>query len=208
MGPASIEVFYDRFGAIFFRYTRFNTWGVTSDRSKNIVKTMISGFSRLILGLSLMVFAGTGGAGDLGRPAGKVILTISGDIEHTNAGDRAEFDRTMLEALGMTELTVETAWTDGRPTFSGVLGSRILDAVGARGDEIVARAINDYQVTIPVSDLRRYPILFALKQDGRYMRVRDKGPIWVIYPRESHPELDNEETKQKWIWQLSSIHIQ
>ncbi len=172
------------------------------------MKTMISGFSRLILGLSLMVFAGTGGAGDLGRPAGKVILTISGDIEHTNAGDRAEFDRTMLEALGMTELTVETAWTDGRPTFSGVLGSRILDAVGARGDEIVARAINDYQVTIPVSDLRRYPILFALKQDGRYMRVRDKGPIWVIYPRESHPELDNEETKQKWIWQLSSIHIQ
>ncbi len=169
---------------------------------------MISGLGRVATGLALIVLAGAAGAGDLGRPAGKVILTISGDIEHTNAGDRAEFDRTMLEALGTSELTVETAWTDGRPTFSGVLGSRILDAVGARGDEIVARAINDYQVTIPISDLRRYPILFALKQDGRYMRVRDKGPIWVIYPRETNPELDNEETKQKWIWQLSSIHIQ
>ena len=169
---------------------------------------MISGLWPIAAGLALIVLAGAAGAGDLGRPAGKVILTISGDIEHTNAGDRAEFDRTMLEALGTSELTVETAWTEGRPTFSGVLGSRILDAVGARGDEIVARAINDYQVTIPISDLRRYPILFALKQDGRYMRVRDKGPIWVIYPRETYPELDNEETKQKWIWQLSSIHIQ
>ncbi len=169
---------------------------------------MISGLGRIVAGLALIALAGAAGAGDLGRPAGKVILTISGNIENTNAGERAEFDRTMLEALGISELTVETAWTDGRPTFSGVLGSRILDAVGARGDEIVARAINDYQVTIPISDLRRYPILFALKQDGRYMRVRDKGPIWVIYPRETYPELDNEETKQKWIWQLSSIHIQ
>ncbi len=169
---------------------------------------MISGLGRIVAGLALIALAGAAGAGDLGRPAGKVILTISGNIENTNAGERAEFDRTMLEALGISELTVETAWTDGRPTFSGVLGSRILDAVGARGDEIVARAINDYQVTIPISDLRRYPILFALKQDGRYMRVRDQGPIWVIYPRETYPELDNEETKHKWIWQLSSIHIE
>lgn len=169
---------------------------------------MISGLVRIAAGLALIALAGAASAGELGRPAGKVMLTISGNIENTNAGDRAEFDRTMLEALGTSELTVETAWTDGRPTFSGVLGSRILDAVGARGNEIVARAINDYQVTIPISDLRRYPILFALKQDGRYMRVRDKGPIWVIYPRETYPELDNEETKQKWIWQLSSIHIQ
>ena len=172
------------------------------------MKTRVYGLARVVAGASLLILASAVGAGDLGRPAGKVILTVSGDIEHTNAGDRAEFDRTMLEALGLSELTVATAWTEGRPTFSGVLGSRILDAVGARGDELVARAINDYQIRIPVSDLRRYPILFALKQDGRYMRVRDKGPIWVIYPRETYPELDTEETKQKWIWQLSSIHIQ
>ncbi len=114
----------------------------------------------------------------------------------------------MLEALGVSELTVETAWTDGRPTFIGVLGSKVLEAVGASGKTAVARAINDYKVEIPVAEIRDYPVLFALQQDGRYMRVRDKGPIWIVYPRETYPELDTEGYKDRWIWQLESIHIQ
>ena len=146
-------------------------------------------------------------AADLEQPGGKVILSVSGNIANTNSGDKALFDREMLEALGSSELKVETAWTEGRPTFEGVLGSKILDAVGASGSVIVARAINDYQVEIPVTDLRDYPVLFALKQDARYMRVRDKGPIWIIYPRETHPEVDTEQYKDRWIWQLDSIHI-
>ncbi len=159
----------------------------------------------LLLCAMLTPFAAPGAG--LEQPTGKVILTVSGKISHTNSGDKALFDRAMLEALGVDELTVETAWTDGRPTFSGIRGAKILDAVGAQGATIVARAINDYQVEIPASELREYPVLFALKQDGRYMRVRDKGPIWIIYPRETYPELDTEQHKDKWIWQLESIQI-
>ncbi len=162
--------------------------------------------NRLII-LALILGSTNAFAGSLGAPAGKVILVVGGSIENTNVGDEAHFDRTMLEALGVTELSQETPWTEGRQTFRGVLGSRILDAVGARGDTFTARALNDYEVNIPLDDLRRYPVLFALQQNGKYMRVRDKGPIWIIYPREMFPELDNEETKQKWVWQLSSIEI-
>ncbi|MDH3537347.1 MAG: hypothetical protein OER87_16515, partial [Gammaproteobacteria bacterium] len=43
-------------------------------------------------------------ADSLQAPTGKVILTVSGKIANTNAGDRAEFDREMLEALGDSEL--------------------------------------------------------------------------------------------------------
>jgi hypothetical protein len=114
----------------------------------------------------------------------------------------------MLEMLGVFELALETQWTDGRQVFNGVLGSKILDAVGAQGEVIAARAINDYEVKIPVSDLRRYPVLFALKQNGRYMRVRDKGPIWIIYPWDTFPELDTEEITNRSIWQLSEIIIE
>ena len=146
-------------------------------------------------------------AAPLGSPTGEVILIVSGNISNKNAGAKAEFDREMLEALGMTEVKQSTPWTDGQQTFSGVLGSKILDAVGAKGETIIARAINDYQVEIPVSDLRNYPVLFAMKQGGRYMRLRDKGPIWIIYPHEAYPKLATSENKEKWIWQLSTMII-
>lgn len=143
----------------------------------------------------------------LPSPEGKIILTVSGNIGNTNSGDKAEFDLAMLEALGVSELKLETPWTEGLQIFNGVLASKVLNAVAAQGKMVVARAINDYQVKIPVSELRQYPILLALKQNGSYMRVRDKGPIWVIYPIMSYPELDNGKTNDKWIWQLSGIHM-
>lgn len=162
----------------------------------------------VILALALSLIPNAAIAADLATPTGKVILTVSGNITTANAGGKAEFDREMLEALGTSELALTTPWTDGRQVFKGVLGSKILDAVGARGEQIVAKAINDYQVKLPVSDLRNYPVLFALKQNGSYMRVRDKGPIWIIYPRESHPELDTDQITDRWVWQLSEIVIQ
>lgn len=147
-------------------------------------------------------------AAGLQAPAGRVILTVSGNITHTNDGDRAVFDRDMLEALGGAELAVTTPWTDGRQVFQGVLGKRILETVGARGERMLARAINDYQVEIPLSDLRDYPVLFALKQNGKYMRVRGKGPIWIVYPRETYPELDTDVITDRWVWQLKEIIIE
>ncbi len=146
-------------------------------------------------------------AAPLGKPTGKVILTVSGNIANTNAGAKAEFDREMLEALGTTEVKQGTPWTDGKQTFGSVLGIKILQAVGANGDTIIARAVNDYQVEIPVSDLENYPVLFAMKQNGRYMRLRDKGPLWIIYPYETYPNLATAENRERWIWQLSTMII-
>ena len=144
----------------------------------------------------------------LQAPEGKVVLTVSGKIRHTNDGDSAKFDRAMLESLGQSELAVTTPWTDGTQQFKGVLGSRILDAVGADGNMITAYAINDYHISIPVSDLRDYPVLFALQHNGNYMRVRDKGPIWIIYPRQTHPELDTDLITDRWVWQLKALVIE
>jgi len=163
---------------------------------------------KFLLPLILLLMSQNLFAGSLDNPTGKVILTVSGNIGNTNSGDKALFDRDMLEALGVSELALETQWTEGRQVFNGVLGSKILDAVAASGDVIVARAINDYQVKIPLSDLRRYPVLFALRHNGKYMRVRDKGPIWIVYPRETFPEIDTGEIADRWVWQLSEIIIQ
>jgi hypothetical protein len=141
-------------------------------------------------------------------PQGGVILSVTGNIATTNAEGRADFDRAMLEALGVTTLTTWTPWTEGQVAFEGVLGAALLDAVGARGATIRAVAINDYEAEIPVSDFRNYRVLLATRMAGKQLRLRDKGPIWIVFPWSDHPELDDEPTRYKSVWQVKRLVIQ
>jgi hypothetical protein len=163
----------------------------------------------LAAGLALGL-AGTGAARAeaLPEPAGPVLLTVTGRIRNTNADGAARFDRAMLEALGVRRLATSTAWTEGRTEFEGVLARDLLDAVGAEGSSVLATALNDYSVTIPLDELRRYPVLLALKMNGQYLKIMDKGPVWIVYPRDQHTELQDSLTDKKWVWQLRELRVE
>ena len=153
--------------------------------------------------------AGAARAASLPQPAGPVILQVSGRIRETNAeGGVARFDRPMLEALGMRKLTTSSAWTSGTTEFEGPLAGALLDAVGAEGTAVHATALNDYAVTIPTDELRRYPVLLALKMNGQYLKVMDKGPIWIVYPRDQYRELQDSLMDKRWIWQLAEMRVE
>jgi hypothetical protein len=70
-----------------------------------------------------------------------------------------------------------------------------------------AIALNDYEYTIPLEDFDRYDVLLATRVNGQLMRVRDKGPIWIVYPWSGHPELDDFATREKSVWQLNALHV-
>ena len=143
----------------------------------------------------------------LPQPSGRIVLTVSGVIENTNAGDLARFDRQMLEDLGTSSLTTTTSWTDGPTRFEGVLARDLLRAVGAKGSVVKATALNDYSIEIPIEDFEKYPVLFAMKMDGSELSRRDKGPIWIVYPRDDYSELLDQKTDAKWIWQLVKLEV-
>ena len=142
-----------------------------------------------------------------GSPGGRVLLVVSGSIEHANAPGEARFDRKMLEDLGVITIRTTTPWTEGEIEFEGVRARDLIHAVGARGERALAVAINDYKVEIPLSDFEDGSVLLALKMNGVPMRVRDKGPIWIIYPGEAGGTVDLE-TRAKMIWQLKELHVQ
>ena len=144
----------------------------------------------------------------LPAPVGPVILTVTGNITSTTDGDVALFDRAMLEELGMTTVETTTPWTEGARRFEGVPVRRLLDAVGATGRSVFATALNDYAVEIPVSDFLQHKVILALKMDGAYLNVRDKGPIFVIYPFDAEPGLRNDVIYDRSIWQLSHFEVQ
>ena len=149
----------------------------------------------------------TAAAEPLPVPTGPILLTVSGAIDQTNAPGEARFDRTMLEALGVATMRTTTPWTEGVKTFKGVPLRAVLDRIGAHGTELRASALNDYQVTIPVADLA-YGLLLAMSVDGELLTRRDKGPLWVIYPREGFGVIENYRTEPRSIWQLYRIQVQ
>ncbi|MDO6586123.1 molybdopterin-dependent oxidoreductase [Salipiger sp. 1_MG-2023] len=135
---------------------------------------------------------------------GPVLLTVSGDI----AGpDAAQFDLEALRALGESDIETETIWTDGAHRYTGVRLSDLLDHVGATGSQITATAINDYSVTIPVSDATADGPIIAYEMDGAAMSRRDKGPLWVIYPFSSSSDYRTEVIYSRSIWQLDRMTI-
>ena len=144
----------------------------------------------------------------LDRPSGPVILTVTGAITHTNDGDRAVFDRALLERLGKAKIKTTTVWTDGVNEFEGVPVKTLLDAVGRKGHKLRAMAINDYTIELDAREFDTVPALLATKMNGVELKVRDKGPIWLVFPRDDFPAFRSESNNFKWIWQLKTITVQ
>ena len=144
----------------------------------------------------------------LPAPKGPIILLVSGNISVTNTPEGAAFDRQMLIDLGQTETRTTTPWTDGVQVFEGVLGRAVMERVEAEGETVKAAALNDYTVELPLDDFLNYDVLLALDMNGEEMRVSDKGPIWIVYPRDDVPELNNRLLHDRWVWQLKSLQVQ
>jgi hypothetical protein len=147
-------------------------------------------------------------ASGLAAPTGPVILTISGNISLTNAGDVAEFDRAMIEAIAPTRVQTMTPWTEGVPVFEGPMLRGLIEYVGGTGVQIKATALNDYSAVIPMSDIQQYDIVLAMKQDDKTLRVRDKGPFFVVYPFSQNPSLNTEVIHNRSVWQVKSITVE
>ena len=138
---------------------------------------------------------------------GKVLLTISGRLDRAYAAGRADFDLAMLDALPQQSFVTSTPWFKQPRKFSGPLLRDLLAAVGGRGETLVAVALNDYKVEIPVDDVRRYPVMLATRLDDEPMRVRDKGPLFIIYPFDANADLRSERYYSRAAWQLRHLEL-
>ncbi|WP_367181399.1 molybdopterin-dependent oxidoreductase [uncultured Mameliella sp.] len=151
--------------------------------------------------------AGAAPAEHLPEPHGPVILTVEGTIARTNGEGRARLDLQMLRDIGETTITTDTIWTAGTSEFTGVALDDLLDYLGAEGQEIDARAINDYAVTVPIADAVEGGPILAYAMDGKTMSRRDKGPLWLIYPYASSSTYRTEVIYARSIWQLDRMTV-
>lgn len=143
--------------------------------------------------------------------AGPVLLTVTGRIAGPEGtGDSpgvARFDAARLAALPRREFATSTIWTEGVQSFSGVELRSLIDHLGVTGGTLKITAVNDYSIQIPVSEVTAGGALLADLRDGKPMTVRDKGPLWLVYPYDSASEFRNEVVYSRSVWQVDRIEV-
>jgi hypothetical protein len=142
----------------------------------------------------------------LADPAGKVILSVATDAAISETEQkRIEFDKEMLMDLEQFTIKTKTPWTESEDVYKGPLLRSLLEKLGIKSESITISALNDYKAILPVSDAYEYDVILATEVNGKAMSIRDKGPIFILYPFDQNPSLKNEVIYNRSVWQANKI---
>ena len=155
----------------------------------------------------LLFWAFAANADHLSAPLGDVILTVKGQMTQTNTPEGASFDLDMLQKVGTVTFSTTTPWTEGVQTFTGVPLNHLLMHIGAAPSRMKVAAINEYQVEVPATDAVDGGPILAWEQSGRMLSIREKGPLWLVYPFDSKSEYRTEEIHSRAVWQVVQIEL-
>ncbi|MDP4299694.1 hypothetical protein [Leptothrix discophora] len=168
---------------------------------------------RVIAALGLVALAGIGPlaqAQGLEPAKGRVLLTVTGAIARGNVAEgvrRHEFDAEALDALPVHVVRTGTPWHKGVIAFSGPLLADVLAQVAASGTTLQMTALNDYQIRMPIAEVLPFQPILARRADGAVLSVRDKGPLFMIFPYDEQPQTRNDLFFSRSIWQLKAIEV-
>lgn len=153
--------------------------------------------SRAFLLAALMLGASPAAAGTL--------LTVRSAAQ---PGAEASFTEAELLAMHQVTIRTRTEFTNGVVEFVGPLArDAIAEVPMGAATTIHLVAANDYAFDIPLSDIRKYDVILAMWANGERLSIRDKGPIWLMYPLDDHTELQDPQYNNRLVWQLTAMEL-
>ncbi|GHE05540.1 oxidoreductase [Allgaiera indica] len=137
-----------------------------------------------------------------------MLLTVKRAIPGQGTPSVKRFDMAMLQALPHRSFTTTTIWTKGPQRFEGVLLRDLMRALGAPpGAMLLAHAQNAYSARIPLSSATDPGPIIAYLRNGKPMSLREKGPLWLVFPYDADRRWQTEVVYSRSIWQLDQITI-
>ena len=163
--------------------------------------------SVILLGLALWAIPSF--ADDATTPADKgpvlQVAVINGDTKNSLT---YAFTMAMLKSMPKTSYTTNTIWTEGETQFDGVLLTELLATIGASPTSVTAWAINDYMAEFSPGEPSWDAALITYSMNGQNMHVREKGPLWIVFPYDESPEFRTDYVYSQSVWQLSRLDVE
>lgn len=132
-------------------------------------------------------------------------------ITAVNTAGEAVFERVLdlaaLDALPQARILTHTPWTHGLQVFTGPSLATLASLTGRRAKEVRITSLGDWSATIPASDWNKQDVILASRLNGDTMRVRDKGPYWIMYPIDVKRDLDTQMYQARMVWQVKSLEF-
>ena len=171
---------------------------------------MFRAFALIVIGLWLSTGLANAGPHIPKGCRQNVFLTISGKIGKTtdSAGNAYEMSEREFLGLPQSTVTTSTAWTP-KSDFAGPLLSKVLTEVDAKGTKLRLIALDNFSVEVDAGYLEKYGTILAVSMNGVRLTIRDFGPVFVMFPRDSFKEqLDTPAATSYLVWQLCGIEVE
>lgn len=136
------------------------------------------------------------------RPLSIAAVTATGDMLLQRTLDLAA-----LDALPQARVMTHTPWTHGLQAFTGPSLATLAALSGKKVKEVRITSLGDWSATIPASDWQKQDVILASRLNGETMRVRDKGPYWIMYPIDARRDLDTQMYQARMVWQVKSLEF-
>jgi hypothetical protein len=172
-------------------------------------------------------------AGHTAQPSGRgpALLTVTGDIANSNRGP---LDPALDQMMHKHQVRFAKAWAfdyasllalppvtirptleyDGKPhTLRGPLVTDVLARAGAAPNDktiLILRAVDGYNVELPVAQARARRFIVATHIDGNPMPLGGLGPLWAVYDADRVAEMKALPLPQRFAacpWALYHIEV-
>lgn len=163
-----------------------------------ITNLRIRRFGASLLAAALMLGSQTAAAADA------MLVVRNAEVP----GAEVALSEADLLALPQVTIRTRTSFTDGVVTFVGPLARDAMAMIPAgNATSVHLVAANAYAYDIPLSDLTDFDVILAMSADGERLSIRDKGPIWLMYPLDDHAELQEQKYNHRLVWQLVEMEL-
>lgn len=139
----------------------------------------------------------------IGAAAENVVLTL----QHSKSGQVVTFTDEQLMALPQTQFETKTIWTEGVVEFSGPTLKALIEYADMAPGDVQIYAINDYNIVLPNEKIEDGAPIIANRINGAPFSVREKGPLWVVFPYDRLARYTSEEYFALSVWQLNKLNV-
>ncbi len=159
----------------------------------------MSRFTAIVMALASCVLIGAGPQ----QANAQATLTIVDE----EADVSLILDEEALLDLPQHEFRTSTIWTKGEILFSGPRLSDVLELAKIGTGKVMLSAVNNYSVEMPRSFVGEDTPILAIRMNGEPFSLREKGPIWVVFPYDVSEEFKSAQHYALSIWQLTEIQV-